>query len=251
MIKVSIIGTGNVSFHLQNAFSKTSAVQVLDVLPGRSDFSDSFLGKDFSNDDRQGADIYIIAVSDDAISRVSKQFKNCKKLVVHTSGSVSINTLLDSERRGVFYPLQTFSKEREVNFKTIPICVEADNSKDLALLTNLGETISDSVYEINSAQRKALHLGAVFVNNFTNHLYQIGHEICLENNVSFDLLRPLIAETAAKIESLNPKEAQTGPAKRDDMKTIKNHIEYLRTKKQREVYSILTESIQNTYGEKL
>ena len=251
MIKVIIVGTVNVSYHLQKAFSHTESVEVIHVLPSRSNFS-SFLSKknpDYKNIDQ--ADVFIIAVSDDAIKTVSGHFKNSPKLIVHTSGSVPLSALPKEVRHGVFYPVQTFSKERRVDFKTIPICIEANDSKDMELLKRLALAISDKVFEIDSEQRKALHLAAVFVNNFANHLYQIGNEICQENKISFELLKPLIIETASKIKTLDPLEAQTGPAKRNDTNTIKRHLEQLITKKQKEIYSILTESIRDTYGEKL
>ncbi len=243
MIKVTIIGTGNVSFHLKKAFLSIPEVHLIDVVPGRSDFM-NILSKNDS-------DVFIIAVSDDAITKVARHFRDSDKLVAHTSGSVSINDLPSNIRKGIFYPLQTFSKEREVDFKTIPICVEAKDSKDLNLLKTLAQSISEKVYEISSEQRKALHLAAVFVNNFTNHLYQIGNEICQDNALSFDLLRPLILETASKIEALEPNGAQTGPAKRNDTNTIIRQLELLQNKNQKEIYKILTQSIQNTYGEKL
>ena len=251
MIKVIIIGTGNVSYHLQKAFSQTESVEVIHVLPSRSDLS-SFLSKnnpDYSYIDE--VDVFIIAVNDDAIKTVSKHFENIPKLLVHTSGSVPLSALSKEVRHGVFYPAQTFSKERGVVFKTIPICIEANDSKDMELLKRLALAISDKVFEIDSEQRKALHLAAVFVNNFANHLYQIGNEICQENKISFELLKPLIIETASKIKTLDPLEAQTGPAKRNDTHTINRHLEQLKTKKQKEIYSILTESIRDTYGEKL
>lgn len=251
MIKVVLVGTGNVSYHLQKVFSQTAAVNLIEVLPGRSDFTNILSGKNASSEKIKDADLFIIAVSDDAITEVSKHFRKCDKLVVHTSGSISIKNLPKEIRSGVFYPLQTFSKEREVDFKTIPICLEANNPKDLKVLKILAGIISNAVYEVNSEQRRALHLAAVFVNNFSNHLYQIGNEICIENNLSFDLLKPLIMETASKIDTLNPTEAQTGPAKRNDTGTIKKHLEQLTTENQKEIYSVLTHSIQNIYGKKL
>ncbi len=251
MIKVTIVGTGNVSHHLQRVFKDTDEVNLVQVISSRSVSSDSNLNNYSNSKISENPDIYIIAVSDDAIKKVSRHFENTTKLVVHTSGSVSIGTLPNSIRKGVFYPLQTFSKERKVDFKSIPICVEADNLKDLELLKTLASAISNNVNEINSEQRKALHLAAVFVNNFSNHLYQIGDEICQNQQVSFELLKPLIKETAIKIENLSPVDAQTGPAKRNDRKTIKNHLEQLQNKKQKEIYSVLTKSIQETNGEKL
>jgi predicted short-subunit dehydrogenase-like oxidoreductase (DUF2520 family) len=251
MIKVTLIGTGNVSFHLQEAFSKTTAVEVVDVLPGRSDFKDLFSRRNSPNENNTETDVFIIAVSDNAIKNVGENLWDCGKLVVHTSGSVPMSDLPEGMRKGVFYPVQTFSKERAVDFETVPICIESDNPNDLNLLKRLASTISGKVFEIDSEQRKALHLAAVFVNNFTNHLYHISVEICRENKISFELLKPLIFETASKIRTLNPKEAQTGPAKRNDTVTIKRHLAQLKSIKQREIYSILTQSIQSTYGEKL
>lgn len=251
MLKVIIVGTGNVSYHLQNAFSQSKSVDVIDVLPSRSDFGRLFSKKKPDYKFIDEADVFIIAVSDDAIKTVSGQFKNIPKLIVHTSGSVSINAIPKEVRQGVFYPLQTFSKERQVDFKTIPICIEAKELNDLELLKALARAISDKVYEMDSKQRKALHLAAVFVNNFTNHLYQIGNEICQENKVSFDLLKPLISETASKIETLDPIDVQTGPAKRHDKNTIEHHLAQLNVQKHREIYTLLTQSIKETHGEKL
>ena len=251
MLKVIIVGTGNVSYHLQKAFSQAESVDVLDVYQGRSDFSTLFSKKNPNRQYIDKADVFIIAVSDDAINSVSQHFKNIPKLVVHTSGSVSMGVLPKQVRQGVFYPLQTFSKERPVNFKTIPICLEAKDLKDLEILRTLSTAISDKVYEINSTQRKALHLAAVFVNNFANHMYQMGYEICHENKVSFDLLKPLIAETASKIETLAPMEVQTGPAKRNDKNTIEDHLTQLKDQKKQAIYRLLTQSIKETHGEKL
>jgi predicted short-subunit dehydrogenase-like oxidoreductase (DUF2520 family) len=149
-------------------------------------------------------------------------------------------------RRGVFYPLQTFTKGKKVDFREIPICIESEFSADLEIIKKLANTISEKTYIINSQQRKALHIAAVFVNNFVNHLYQIGNEICLENQVPFEILEALISETAAKVRTLSPDEAQTGPAKREDQQTIEAHLDFLKpdaTKKS--IYQLLTQSIQN------
>ena len=122
---------------------------------------------------------------------------------------------------------------------------------DLELLKKLAGMISESIFEISSDQRKSLHLAAVFVNNFTNHLYAIGQSICQENELPFDLLKPLLLETAKKIGDLSPIDAQTGPARRKDQNTIDSHLKQLRHKNQKEIYKVLTRSIKETYGEKL
>ncbi len=125
------------------------------------------------------------------------------------------------------------------------MCLEAENTFDFRVLESLAISISNAVYPINSNQRKALHVAAVFVNNFTNHLYQIGQEICQEHQVPFDVLKPLIQETSEKIKTLNPVDAQTGPAKRHDTTTIEAHLDYLTNENQKNIYKILTQSIQN------
>ena len=196
------------------------------------------------------ADLYIIAVSDDAIASVSDQLPFKNRLVVHTSGSAALDCLNNNNRKGVFYPLQTFTKRKEVDFNNIPICLEGENSTDFRLLEKVAKSISEKVFAINSKQRKALHVAAVFVNNFTNHLYLVGNEICKEHQVPFDILKPLILETAQKIITLSPEDAQTGPAKRNDKQTIEAHQLFLTNTNQANIYKTLTQSIQDN-GKKL
>ena len=230
MISVLLVGKGNVATHLYNAFLKADTSSVTQIN-----------SRDLEKIPK--ADITIIAVSDDAIAEVSSKINN--KLVVHTSGGCSIDELKNKNNKGVFYMLQTFSKGKEVNFNNVPFCLEATNKKDQQLLDKIAKSIGEKTYEVDSEQRKALHLAAVFVNNFTNHLYKIGNDICTEHKVPFEVLFPLIKETASKIESLSPKKAQTGPAVRKDKKTIKNHLDLLNLKQQ-EIYRLLTRSIQNS-----
>jgi predicted short-subunit dehydrogenase-like oxidoreductase (DUF2520 family) len=253
MTKVSIIGSGNVAQHLIHAFQLDNSIEIVQVFARTKKNLAHLLHSDRIISDYsqlQAADVYIIAVSDDAIAEVSSALPFENQLVAHTSGTVALTTMHAKNRRAVFYPLQTFSKDKKVNFKTIPICLEAENEKDFQILNQIANSISDAVYTINSEQRKALHVAAVFVNNFVNHLYQIGNEICEENHISFDILKPLIQETANKIVTLSPKEAQTGPAKRNDQKTIRAHEQFLTDEKQATIYKLLTQSIQN-YGKKL
>jgi predicted short-subunit dehydrogenase-like oxidoreductase (DUF2520 family) len=253
MIKIVIIGYGNVAQHLIKAFAKSDTVQVLQVFTRHKNntalLPDSVQINNNINDLAE-ADLYIIAISDNAIVEVSSQLTFKNKLVVHTSGSLSIDELNDNNRKGVFYPLQTFSKSKDINFSEVPICLEAQNNDDNQLLETVAKSISNKVFNINSQQRKALHVSAVFVCNFVNHLYQIGNEICAENNIPFDILQPLIQETANKIISLSPTEAQTGPAKRNDTETINAHLNFLTDNNQKEIYKLLTKSIID-HGKKL
>lgn len=253
MIQITLIGSGNVAQHLIKAFAKSELVEIAQVFSRKKEKLSSIIEFDkivSDYEDLKEADLYIIAVTDNAITEVSQQLPFNNQLVVHTSGTASIETLDDKNRKGVFYPLQTFSKNKEIDFSVIPICLEADNTFDFRVLETVAKSISKAVFPINSEQRKALHVAAVFVNNFTNHLYQIGHEICEENQVPFDILKPLIQETAQKIKTLDPIDAQTGPAKRGDSSTIEAHLEYLTNENQKNIYKILTQSIQHN-GKKL
>lgn len=252
MTKVIIIGSGNVAQHLIFAFEKaqkaSNEVQLIQVFTRKRESLVHLLDYDritTEYNELLEADLYIIAVNDDAIQEVVSNLPFKNRLVVHTSGSVPLSNLNNENRKGVFYPLQTFTKNKEVDFRTIPICLESENATDFQLLNTIAKSISESIYAINSEQRKALHVAAVFVNNFTNHLYQIGNEICQENQVPFDILKPLIVETAHKILALSPNEAQTGPAKRNDIETIKVQETFITNTNHLTIYKILTQSIQN------
>lgn len=246
MISITIIGSGNVAQHFIKAVSKSVDLELVQVYARTKESVLHLVSTDkiiSETSQFKDADLYLIAVSDDAISNVSHLLPFNNKLVAHTSGSVAIDELSNSNRKAVFYPLQTLSKNKDVNFKEIPICLEAQNESDLKLIKQVAGSISDKVFEVNSEQRKSLHVAAVFVSNFVNHLYKIGNDICLEHNVPFDILKPLIQETAKKIELLSPNEAQTGPAKRKDSQTINKHLEILTDHNQKEIYKILTKSI--------
>jgi predicted short-subunit dehydrogenase-like oxidoreductase (DUF2520 family) len=191
------------------------------------------------------ADIYLISVSDmvmnDLISTVN--FNN--KLVAHTAGSIPMEELKKiSKNYGVFYPLQTFSKFRDVNFSRIPFCIEANNQSNEATLVELASLISKDIRVISSDQRKQLHLAAVFVSNFTNHMYALANEIIQEKDLPFDILYPLISETASKVKSMTPRAAQTGPAVRNDKNIMQDHLSMLGNKpKFKKLYSVMSESI--------
>ena len=229
MIQVNVIGTGNVASHLMNAFNNSDAISATQLN-----------SRDLTT--IPNAAISIIAVSDDAIESVSLQLKTRNELVVHTSGTVSMNAI-QTQRKGVFYPLQSFTKGKPVDFNSIPLCLESASENDYELLEKLAKSIGKKVYSIDTNQRKKLHLAAVFVNNFTNHMYQIGKDICDQHQVPFEILQPLIEETARKVKDLTPKNAQTGPAKRNDSSTIQNHLEQLNLQQQ-EIYKLITKSIQ-------
>jgi len=254
MISVVLLGAGNVATHLYKAFNKANNISVnqwfnRSLEPLQPFKNDVEIIDDLSK--LKDTDIYIIAVSDDAVSSLSVKIPIVDKLVVHTSGSVGIHDLDKKNNRGVFYPLQTFSKDVDINFSEIPICIEIEHKKDLDILKKLSTAIGCKSHRVNSDQRSALHLAAVFVNNFTNQLYRIGHEITESESVDFNILKPLIKETAHKIDNLSPYIAQTGPAKRNDKKTLKKHLKALDKDIHKEIYELITKSIQETHGKKL
>jgi len=249
MLQVVIIGSGNVAQHLIKAFLQSAHIQLVQAVARHPEHLSHLLPADkitSSFIDIKQADIYIISVTDSAIAQVSAQLPFTGRLVVHTSGSTGIEVLDSKNRRGVFYPLQTFSKNKDLDFSTVPLCLESEDVSDYTTLYTLATALSRSVYSISSEQRRALHVAAVFVNNFTNHMYFQGNKICNEHYIPFEILQPLIQETAAKITSLAPVQAQTGPAIRHDQQTLNRHLEFITDSNQIAIYTLLTQSIQET-----
>lgn len=254
MITVVLIGTGNVAQNMFHAFLEAAKVTVVQVVGRKENAFDFVKGKAKCTTDFNQilqADIYVLAVSDDAIPAVSKKLSHLHGLFVHTAGGTAMNVLSTHERHGVFYPLQTFTRGKLVSFKSIPIGIEAKTKQDLEILRVMGAAISSMVKNISSEERSILHVAAVYVNNFTNYMYTVGKEICDENNVDFNLLKPLIKETATKLDWLSPLEAQTGPAKRGDQQTQHHHLTILKKGTQRELYILLSNEIKCKHGEKL
>jgi len=253
MLSIVLLGTGNVATHLFQAFSDAKGVEVIQVYGRNQNALKTFGGEvpvSTSMENLVRADIYILAVSDESIREASEFLMDMPGLIVHTSGSVSLDAL-ETKRKGVFYPLQTFTKGKKVDFSELPICVEAKNEHDFLLLETLGKSITNQVHRVSSKQREKLHLSAVLVNNFPNHLYTIAKELCDENEIPFDLLRPLISETVDKIRFLSPVEAQTGPARRNDITTMQRHLEQLTNPLHQKIYQLLSESIKERHEKEL
>lgn len=253
MLKVIVLGFGNVGQQLAQAFYHADTIDLVQVY-SRSKASAHELPKELITSDIKSlkkAEIYVVAVPDDAIASFTQSFPYKEALVAHTSGSVSIETVSNTHRKAVFYPLQTFSKDREIAWSEVPICLEATVAEDKATLQQLAAAISDTVVWMSSEKRRTLHLAAVFLNNFVNHLYHISEEIINEQQLDFKLLLPLLNETAQKVRDIAPIKAQTGPAKRNDLKTIEKHLALLQQPNQRDIYQLLTKSIQATYGKEL
>ncbi len=260
-MKIVVVGAGNVAWHLSKALHDAGQhiVQVYSRLDGRAARLGNEIGVSYITDLQHinpDADIYILAVRDAAIEIVAEKIRKrldrhfehqAEPLVVHTSGATP-TTLLQPffKHYGVFYPLQTFSIDRPITFHTLPICVDAAQASDVDMLFELAKTLTPKVYRISNEQRQILHVTAVMVNNFTNHLYTIAHDILQQENIDFNILKPLINETVNKIQQHPPATMQTGPAKRSDDTTIQRHLTYLeKYPDYRKVYEILTESILN------
>ena len=248
--KIVLIGSGNVATHL--ALSLTKKGKNIIHIYGRTISRAKKLAEktnssysDKIEDIPADADLYILSVSDHALSEVVKKIKFSDKLIVHTSGTSNIEKLKNSsENFGIFYPLQTFSANKNIDFKSIPICIEANTKENENVLNDLAKSISDNVYIVSSEERKIIHVCAVFVSNFSNFMYSIADDILEQHDLSFDILKPLILETAKKVISNKPKEVQTGPAFRKDHNTIEKHIDFLSDfGEYKTIYKLLSDQI--------
>ena len=249
-MQIAIIGSGNVAYHLAKAF-KEAQIPIAQIF-GRNKEELSKISTEFyfpfSTENLAKADFYIIAVSDSSIEEVSEIIKDKNCLVAHTSGSVSINSLQGNYRKAIFYPLQTFSKSKNLDYSKIPFFIDAENEADKDLLKNLALNISKNVMFANDEKRKYIHLTAVFACNFVNHLYARAKEISDSQGIPFDYFLPLIDETTQKIHELEPKLAQTGPAKRGDEKVLQSHEALITDEEKLKIYKTLNESIKKMYS---
>lgn len=248
---VIIIGSGNLASHLSQAFlaaNKTvKTIVSRNPIAGRllaSKVNGSYVAK--VEDCPTDTDLIILAVSDAAIESVASRMPETSAIVVHISGSTEMKVVNRFNNHGVFYPLQSFTKDKQVNFYEIPVLVEANNPQAVAALMELGQALSTKVFQATTGDRKYLHLAAVFASNFTNSLYEASKRI-LENNTKlpFDLLLPLIKETALRIKDLDPVQAQTGPAKRGEDHVITQQLELLKHQRElTQIYTSITTLIQ-------
>jgi predicted short-subunit dehydrogenase-like oxidoreductase (DUF2520 family) len=252
-MKVVLLGSGNVATHLGLAL-KQAGNDILAVWSRNLVHAEELalqLGAEPTNQLEvvsPTADIYIISVVDDAIEDIAHQLSIKDRIVVHTSGTTGINALNGtSVHTGVLYPLQTFSKQKDVNFSNVPVAIEGSSQQVMETLEFLVRQITGTVLKIDSTQRLSLHVAAVFACNFTNHLCTLSKEILSQNQLDFHLLRPLIAETAAKVQEFEPETVQTGPAIRQDLGTLDKHQEFLRKNPDLlELYNKLSHSIINS-----
>ena len=248
--KIAIIGTGNVAVNLSLAL-KDAGLDIIQVFGRNKIFAKELANKlnsSFTTDFKKittDADLIILSILDSALSDVVNQINVENSLIVHTSGTTSIDVLKNASiNYGVFYPLQTFIKQKRISFDNIPVCVEANNIENLKRIKQLAEKISKDVREINSDERKIIHLSAVIACNFSNYMYLVAEDVLKKHGIPFDILKPLIIETSEKIKEHNPRQVQTGPAYRKDMGVIKEHLEMLSNfPDYKEVYKLISENL--------
>lgn len=248
-MEIVIIGTGNTATVLGRKL-KSAGHKIVQVF-GRDSMAASQLAYELGTESTtywnvvyRDADLYILAVSDIAIEEILHELQLPDKTIVHTAASVSKNILKNASHHfGVFYPLQSLKKEIG-HIPDIPIVIDASDDSTMRELEVLAHSISDKVVEAGDEQRMKLHLAAVVVNNFVNHLYALAESYCNNEGIDFDLLVPLIKETAERIQFISPAQSQTGPALRNDRTTIEKHLELLkRYPHLRKIYETFTESI--------
>lgn len=252
--KIILIGAGNVAHHLAAALLK--AGENLCQIYSRTLESARLLGVKTGisytaeiNEIYPDGDIYIFCLSDDALLSMLKSIRiNNDALLLHTSGSLPLEIFKTfAKHYGVLYPIQTFSKKRDIDFKEIPLCIEGNTSAVTERVKQLAEKLSDKIYQIDSVQRKELHLAAVFACNFPNYLYRVAGKLLENNGLSFSMLRPLIFETAHKVMLLTPEEAQTGPACRGDEGIMNMHKNMLKGDKNLlKIYTLLSDVIKES-----
>lgn len=249
-MKIVLIGAGNLATSLGIALRKVNhkILQVWSRTMASAEALAGKLGCEYTTDItaiRNDADLYIFAIKDAYLNEtsesVAKLLKDANPLFVHTAGSMPMDTL-KVRRRAVFYPVQTFSRSRGVDFSHIPCFIEGETHAELAVVRELAESVTDNIHELSSEDRRYLHLSAVFVCNFVNHCYRLGADILEEHKIPFSTMLPLIDETARKVHELHPREAQTGPAVRWDKNVIERHMSLL-SDEDKDIYELLSKSI--------
>ncbi|RNA61032.1 DUF2520 domain-containing protein [Chryseobacterium nematophagum] len=247
-MQIVIIGSGNVAYHMAKAFILNNIY--LAQIFGRNEKELKKISEElnipYSTDRIEDADLYIICVSDNSIENVSKVITNKNCLVAHTSGSLPKDILVGEYRKSSFYPLQTFSKSKRLEYSTIPFFIEAENEVDKRFLFEIANKISKNVMESTYEKRKYIHLTAVFACNFVNHLFSRAKEISDSQEIPFNYFFPLIDETVEKIYEIDPKLAQTGPAVRNDKRILELHEQLLKDESL-EIYKTMNHSIQKMY----
>lgn len=254
--KLVLIGAGNLAWHLGPVLQDSYTIlQVFSRTEASARALGQRLGVDWTSDPghlNADAGILLFCVSDRAISDLLCRIELKKVMMIHTSGSVPADVFKGiAKDYGVLYPLMTFSKDRAVNFRNIPVCIEGSTADSIAILEKMAGSISERIERMNSEQRKILHLSGIFACNFSNHMYQLGQDFLSTGGMDFDLLKPLITETAAKVMEMDPASAQTGPASRNDAAIVRGHIDMLKGHPElQKIYTFVSDSITNHFRNK-
>ncbi|MGC9150452.1 MAG: Rossmann-like and DUF2520 domain-containing protein [Microbacter sp.] len=250
-MNIVLIGAGNLGWHLASHLAEADLTirQIVSRTPEHARKLGQLVNASYTTNMAEiepDADFYIYAVPDDLLPAIIQQNPVKTGIHCHTAGSLPINLFENQvENYGIFYPLQTFSKQKQIEFYNIPILLEANNKKTLSALQKLANQLTNKTLQSTFQQRQQLHLAAVFACNFSNHLFAIAEQMMNRVNLSFDLLIPLIQETVEKATQLKPLQAQTGPASRNDMKVIETHLSLLEhDERLQSLYRLFTENIQ-------
>jgi len=251
-ISIGIIGSGNIAWSLGEILAKHFSIlyvhsrNLIEAKRLSAKLKTACIKK--SEIALQNADIIFVCLSDDVLSTYLSGIDFKKTILTHTSGSASLVELTNySKNIGVFYPVQTINKLKKTDWKNVPICIEARNSKTKKTILDIANQISNQVYYLNSSKRIKLHLAAVFANNFSNACFSFADEILEKEKIPFEIIKPLIASTASNVMLRKPSEVQTGPARRGDLKTIKKHIALLENDKAlQSIYKLITKRISKS-----
>ncbi|WP_254526352.1 MULTISPECIES: Rossmann-like and DUF2520 domain-containing protein [unclassified Sphingobacterium] len=232
-MNIVLIGSGNIATHLGKAFTDAGhhVAQVYSRTLANANALANVLSAQAIDNLAQldpNADLYLLAVSDSAIAELAQNLPNdLEGTIAHCSGATDVEVLKDFKNHGVIYPVQSFSKHKELDLNHTPFGIEGNNEKSEQVLLQLAREISDNTFACNSQQRLALHVSAVFANNFSNALFQLSFDLLKEHNLPFDLIRPIIQATAEKVQNHEPRQVQTGPAARNDKTTMVTHFNFL------------------------
>ena len=247
-MKIVIIGSGNLATQLSLALQKAGKdiVQVYSRSEEHARTLAEKIGCDFTTDvediNRQ-ADIYIVSIKDDAISEMAATLAGVS-MILHTAGSIPMDVFSGhAQHYGVLYPMQTFSKNRQVDFREIPCFIEASDEATLTAVRSLAESISDHVVDCDSERRKKMHLAAVLACNLANHCYRLAERVVEAEHIDFRLFQPLIMDTARKVATMSPRDAQTGPMVRYDQRVMDMQIQMLPDERTRDIYRLMADSI--------
>jgi len=252
--KMILLGAGNLAWHLGPALMD-AGYALLQVFSRTRDSARALAGKlgvDWTTDAgglNPEAGILLFCVSDTAISKLLRHIELKNVMMIHTAGSVASDVFKGMVREyGVLYPVMTFSKQREVDFSTIPVCIEGSTSQSTAFLEKMAGRMCGHVFRMDSERRRMLHLAGIIASNFSNHMYSLSREMMLSEGMDFNLLKPLILETASKVMEMDPAVAQTGPASRNDRFVLQEHIALLKGHPElQKLYTFVSESIRNHF----